>query len=858
MERIRRGEKQADLAKEYNVSRAAITNLKQRRQMLEMLEQNQRNMQLAQLGASNSNANHSGRDKRRKLSTEGRHVESENGDKDPGRDIEGGDSDGAHSIDSTSVKIEPRLPVPLPQRVHHRQVSPPTISRVLSTLLDASTADDVFQATAQRFIRLVLEETIGRSFAHAQNQAQTTPFAPCVSTCGSKEAAAMGREFQVLEPSAFVVSSATIDKQDDPEGVVVSVRLPREALERRPVMLFFDDIDVAGGAVNEQHNDSHRGDDPIHRCLLYVLSLVFQGVPEDQIFVVLCLCDAALAEQLQQRFPKVHVVTARFLSSTETVEDLHHYRVRLRAMIDEQSKQRDGNNQNVTLATAIVNSENEENVLWFLETCDEAGIVLPGRAVFCDRGKILGAVKKLWKDKGLLVALRFCTVHLLRNLNTMFKLRNTAFQNDVWKFQATTTAREYKSTFEYFKDTYGEGPANYLDKIGENNWTVYGNMSSFVPKHKPDEVPSYPLPPFGWRSTNFVESDNSALLAHGVRDCSPFEALKSIAEVETTRASNGDILAQQFTKRKLNLTPYARTLLEKERSSAGAYIVKRCSEDIFYVVSTKYTAKNAAEKIREVRLAKSANPSCSCPTYDQLRIACRHIIKAVGSKVRLQNLKKSAASPREKNRLIYNAFHPSYLGQTYSRTLKGKCIKLSLLDVHKPDEALKSASRSKSIGRPPKKRIASSGELPGSKGTKGRKCSVCGGHHHKDNKKCKGKQGPVVLNSTLKAHPHPLPAPLQQLETDVTPSDEEGNVDWVSDHSFEPERDIADHSDSECDTSHGEEFNPALVGEFLDEFTDDFGYEHEPRSEFTGDFDHEHEPRSECDRHSLEFLLSRT
>ena len=43
-----------------------------------------------------------------------------------------------------------------------------------------------------------------------------------------------------------------------------------------------------------------------------------------------------------------------------------------------------------------------------------------------------------------------------------------------------------------------------------------------------------PCPLFGWRTTNFVESDNNTILVNGIRDATPLEAI----DVLTKRAKD--------------------------------------------------------------------------------------------------------------------------------------------------------------------------------------------------------------------------------------------------------------------------------------------------------------------------------
>ena len=48
---------------------------------------------------------------------------------------------------------------------------------------------------------------------------------------------------------------------------------------------------------------------------------------------------------------------------------------------------RDGNGQNVKLASAFVHVENKDNVAWFFIQCINAGINFKNSAVMCDREK---------------------------------------------------------------------------------------------------------------------------------------------------------------------------------------------------------------------------------------------------------------------------------------------------------------------------------------------------------------------------------------------------------------------------------------------------------------------------------------
>ena len=67
-----------------------------------------------------------------------------------------------------------------------------------------------------------------------------------------------------------------------------------------------------------------------------------------------------------------------------------------------------------------------------------------------------------------------------------------------------------------------QGESTILSEITDDNTNRFTRM------HLQDtNMPSMtPCPPFGWHTTNFVESDNNTILVNGVRDATPLEAIK--------------------------------------------------------------------------------------------------------------------------------------------------------------------------------------------------------------------------------------------------------------------------------------------------------------------------------------------
>ena len=91
---------------------------------------------------------------------------------------------------------------------------------------------------------------------------------------------------------------------------------------------------------------------------------------------------------------------------------------------------RDGNVQNMTLATAYVHVKNKDNITWFFH-CINAVINLVNVTVMCDRGRIQDAVKLIWLRTGVSVQLRFYKIHILRNLKRNFGFSGIDFENAI-------------------------------------------------------------------------------------------------------------------------------------------------------------------------------------------------------------------------------------------------------------------------------------------------------------------------------------------------------------------------------------------------------------------------------------------
>ena len=73
-------------------------------------------------------------------------------------------------------------------------------------------------------------------------------------------------------------------------------------------------------------------------------------------------------------------------------------------------------------------------------------------------------------------------------------------------------------------------------------------------------LPMIPCSLFGWRTTNFFESDNNTVLVHGVRDASPFEVLKIMTQTTMEFFCMRKDQIKQWRTKKLTVSPRARSL----------------------------------------------------------------------------------------------------------------------------------------------------------------------------------------------------------------------------------------------------------------------------------------------------------
>ncbi|KUF88562.1 ATP-sensitive inward rectifier potassium channel 11 [Phytophthora nicotianae] len=166
---------------------------------------------------------------------------------------------------------------------------------------------------------------------------------------------------------------------------------------------------------------------------------------------------------------------------------------------------RDGNMENVTLAVALVKKETMENYEWFFQQCCLGGLKF-AYPLMSDRNTGLIDV---CKQRG--IDHKYCTLHIQRNVIATFTKFTVKQKALVWRIQSCTSMDEYNSQLAITEVECGKPVADYLRGIDPKHWVVFPNLGT--------------TPLYGWRTTNFVEAENGATLAEGLRDLSPYSCL---------------------------------------------------------------------------------------------------------------------------------------------------------------------------------------------------------------------------------------------------------------------------------------------------------------------------------------------
>ena len=372
---------------------------------------------------------------------------------------------------------------------------------------------------------------------------------------------------------------------------------------------------------------------------------------------------------------------------------------------------RDGNGSNLMVCFAVVPKESKEHYVWFLLNCAEAGVSFSENVIFVDRSSsILGAEIEL-RFKGFILHLRFCTIHIIRNCRHQFKIsiNDCLFENLIYKLQGSLTFDDYICNLDIIEEKYGK-VRNYLSMIECERWILGANVKATCTSFSNP----YPFPLYGWRSTNFVESENNSILVNSLRKSNPFNAVRTGCVHLLNEFTSRQKLAIEFLEKELVITPFATKILQRQDASKGEYKVmphtlhgNTISFYVFHPSSTNVYHKVEINK-------DSSKFSCDCNFFDQHGLPCKHMFRVMDQH-QYTSMK------------IEYSICPTYTIEKFISAFAGGSInipngKTEQLCTIKPAPTYLQAGRPKNpLGRFQKRRFKSKGENAKGKTTKVKK-----------------------------------------------------------------------------------------------------------------------------------------
>lgn len=333
---------------------------------------------------------------------------------------------------------------------------------------------------------------------------------------------------------------------------------------------------------------------------------------------------------------------------------------------------RDGNCKNLTVGAALVPSESEDNFNWFFGKLRDAGLDL-GRPIFCDRAAGLRA-----SAEALDLVLFNCAIHIFRNALAQRNGFNHSHKSLFYELQCAETVERFESTLALIEISAGSAAANYLRAIDPKTWTLHPHLHS--------------LALYGWRSSNFVESEMSATKSTGLRSLHPYAFFSALVEEMMEDTLNRRARAKKWTAVNQFVTDGARALFASQEAIMGQYACTSSDKTLVFV-------HNATTTVRYRRRVCLQAKTCTCGFAFQFKVPCRHICAAL-----------HFAGQFDK---IWDYFGPEYSVKTYEASFASVQIDVPLDDEIALDTSVipsfKVVAKKKS-GPRKSKRIPSRGE----------------------------------------------------------------------------------------------------------------------------------------------------
>ncbi|DBA02784.1 TPA: hypothetical protein N0F65_010712, partial [Lagenidium giganteum] len=206
---------------------------------------------------------------------------------------------------------------------------------------------------------------------------------------------------------------------------------------------------------------------------------------------------------------------------------------------------------------------------------------------------------------------------------------------------------------------------------------------------------------YGWRTTNFVESENSVVVPK--RHLPPYDVFEAVTEKFMTDVHTRQVCVAKWVASGRATTPHAQALFEVQQRQAGFLTVIPSSRVVFFV----HDPRNQLIIRRRVDLDAR---TCTYPFTDQMGIPCNHLIAAFNLIGRQGD--------------IIACFDRCYHVAQIAKALEGASVELTLHEEIALTTTALPPVEVKRVGRRRVKRLPLQGEdtvKPRSK----RVCSVC-------------------------------------------------------------------------------------------------------------------------------------
>lgn len=175
----------------------------------------------------------------------------------------------------------------------------------------------------------------------------------------------------------------------------------------------------------------------------------------------------------------------------------------------------------------------------------------------------------------------------------------------VWAANAATTLIDFNFNMQKLAEV---NPAAkfYLDQIPVKQWTLY-------PHYRTARL-------YGWRTTNFVESEQARSLKLEPRLMLPYEYFKAYATIIIGESYMRSKLSKTWIAEQRLLTPRAEHKFQRELRDSANYSVAFSSDSVAFV-------SRVDVPLKQQRVEFDVNgPHCSCVQWCQHGLPCRHVI----------------------------------------------------------------------------------------------------------------------------------------------------------------------------------------------------------------------------------------